>query len=99
MILAVWLSLCDTAPGQVRLIMRRVYKAISKKTRNINGAGDAFATGIILDEVSGKKSGNVVELTLRASETAIRYIGYQGDLPKDAFIVKEIGVSGNSIAK
>lgn len=79
--------------GIAHVVLREDYAwavrdAIRKYRETTNAAGDYFFAAVAYHEVfSGGMS--ALDIAIKASENAIRHIGYWGPLPREAFNVRE----------
>jgi len=71
----------------------KVSKAISKHRGNTTGAGDVFAGAITAYDATSKQNMPLHKLVIKASEAAIRHIGYKGKLPRNAFLIEKYPIS------
>ena len=65
-----------------------VRDAVSKYRETTNAAGDYFFAAVAFHESFGKGM-PALDIAIKASEVAIRHIGYWGPLPREAFNVRE----------
>lgn len=69
----------------------RVSHSASNRLGGSTGAGDNFTAKFVYEMSLRRGKVDIIQIAVLASEASIRYLGYRGPLPYDAFHVRKIG--------